>query len=203
MNAEFEWQDVQEWVRSHIDVVTFCGLGIIMAGIGVVEWRRQQPRTELIQVEQSFDESLVEGGVVVDVAGAVNRPGIYRLEAGSRINQALEAAGGFSEDADAEWIASQLNLASMINDGSKIYIPSKNAGNHIDTSTTSSVASQQATINVNSANLEQLKTLKGVGEVRASDIINNRPYSNFEDLKVKAGLGDKIIEDNREKIVFY
>ena len=102
-----------------IVVVGLIGGGILIYGLwGVVGG--EQATVEIVKNEPQTGE------IVVDVAGAVEKPGVYTLPSGSRIGEALVVAGGLSAQADREWVARTVNLAAELEDGAKIYIPSTN-----------------------------------------------------------------------------
>ncbi len=140
--------------------------------------------------------------VFVHVAGAVRVQGLYELAAGSRVQQAIDAAGGFSEDAASE----ALNLARVVSDGEQIVVPriaSEQEGAEEGGSPASGAALQgQADgaviggkVNINTATADQLQTLDGIGPATAQRIIDDRdangPFQTIEDLKRVSGIGDK------------
>lgn len=136
---------------------------------------------------------------VVYVTGAVNKPGIYRIPSGSRVYQALDAAGGFAPDADREAV----NLAAMLQDGSHIKFPAKGEPapqqNILPSAPASGTGSSAGTdrsghlININTAIKEDLEKLPGVGPKTAQLIINyrekNGAYKRKEDLLQIKGIG--------------
>ena len=139
--------------------------------------------------------------MIVDVSGAVERPGVYQLPNSARINDALVAAGGFSQGADRVWVTRYLNLAQVVPDGAKIYIPvSGEDSSKVNSSSGGKVAGavigagQPDLININTATSQELDSLWGIGEVRARDIVSNRPYQNIEELKSKAGIPENVFE---------
>jgi competence protein ComEA len=152
--------------------------------------------------------------IIVDVAGAVEKPGVYELAENSRIQDALIAAGGLSKDADRDIVGKSLNLATKIIDGGKIYIPFEGEISANSSSSTSSNtgffgdqnilgASQVGLININTATSAELDTLPGVGPVTAGKIIANRPYEKIEDLVSKKAVGTAAFEKIRDKIQAY
>lgn len=134
--------------------------------------------------------------IAVDVEGAVVSPGVYTLAAGSRVGEAIEAAGGFAEGA----AAAQVNRAQKLEDGVQVYVAREGEAAATGTagsaaaSASSAAASQQAKVNINTATSEQLQTLQGVGEGIASRIIDyrekNGSFKKIEDLKNVSGIGD-------------
>ena len=123
--------------------------------------------------------------IVVDVEGAVSKPGVYQLEDDSRLLDAIKKGGGLNEEADRYLIAKTFNLAKKLTDEEKIYLPFLNErDNNYLSSDISTLAS------INSASSSQLELLPNIGPVRATKIIDNRPYSNLEELVSKKVLGE-------------
>ncbi|MCM1127240.1 MAG: helix-hairpin-helix domain-containing protein [Lachnospiraceae bacterium] len=140
---------------------------------------------------------------VVHVCGAVHSPGVYTLEEGSRIYQAVEAAGGFTEDAGADY----LNQADRISDGMKIYVPdieelSDTAWQEISGGTSEDKG--DGLININTADEELLCTLSGVGSSRAKSIIAYREehgaYQKIEDIMNVEGIKEGLFQKIRDNI---
>lgn len=132
------------------------------------------------------------GQVVVDVSGAVKSPGLHELPSGSRLGKAVEEAGGFVQEANLVAIARDLNLASVLQDGQKIYIPFQNeSANQANSSeSTTQVASTQSTglVSINRASQGELMELEGIGEKRAEAIIAGRPYTSIDQLVSEGAL---------------
>lgn len=157
------------------------------------------------------DEGETPGSVIVHVAGAVRRAGIVELPRGSRLHQAIEAAGGSAPDADSD----QLNLAAVLEDGQKVLVPRKGetlpsgdapAGGTGGTGGTGGGAGQVGAdgpstsagkVNLNTAGVEQLATLPRVGPVLAQRIVDWRAeHGNFrrvEELDAVDGVGPKML----------
>lgn len=129
----------------------------------------------------------------VHVSGAVAAPGVYELEEGARVADAVEHAGGFLEGA-AE---NALNLARVLNDGEQVVVPTaeEQAAQQAAVEASGGAAGVGGKVNINTASAEQLDTLPGVGESTAQKIIADReangPFSSPEDLKRVSGIGDK------------
>lgn len=148
----------------------------------------------------------------IDVQGAVKKPGIYQLEVGKRIADAIDAAGGLHKEADSLYLAKTLNLATKIKDADKLYIPfaserelaqatSAAANNGGGSSVappaggaTASSSSSSALISINTATLTQLQTLSGIGEARAQKIVDARPYNQLSELVVKGALSQSLFD---------
>jgi competence protein ComEA len=141
-----------------------------------------------------------EGGrdVVVDVAGAVRRPGVYRLPAGSRVTDAVQRAGGGSGNALLEGI----NLAARLGDGQQIVVPERTAAAAASGASATSV--EDAPISLGSATAEQLDTIEGIGPVTAEDIIGFRDrkggLSSIEQLDQISGIGPATMEALRKRL---
>lgn len=125
--------------------------------------------------------------LVVDVAGAVKKPGIYQLSQGSRLADAIARAGGLSPEADTTAISKSYNLATLLTANSKIYLPKIGDEDNYQLSPTSSSheTTASALINVNTASQSQLEELPSVGAVTAAKIIANRPYETVDELVAK------------------
>lgn len=149
----------------------------------------------------------------VHVDGAVASPGVYAIEASSRVNDAVIAAGGLAEGADT----SSLNLAAPVQDGSKVYVPFageaqgdlNSTGSVGDSQSSSGVAPSSGSggsslVNINSASSDELKTLPGVGDATAEAILDDRrsngPFTSIEDLMRVSGIGEKKFAKLKEKI---
>lgn len=157
------------------------------------------------------EEENQPGTVKVFVCGAVLQEGVYTLKEGSRIDSALKLAGGFAQDADTDYV----NLAETVEDGQKIYFPRE--GEEVteaqskETATTGSsdaTGSQSqensALVNINTADIEGLKTLPDIGETRAQRILayrqSNGNFASKEDIKNVSGIGDSIYESIKDYI---
>jgi competence protein ComEA len=148
------------------------------------------------------DDGAEEGRVIVDVAGAVKRPGVYRLSATQRVEDALKRAGGPARRADL----SQINRAAKLEDGRQILVPlrpSKSAPTALPAGAATPAAPSQP-LNLNTATLEQLDTLDGVGPTTAQKIIDYRTehggFSSVDELDQIPGIGEKRLAAFRESL---
>ena len=174
-------------------VVLFLAFVLVLAGVYFLKSTTQSDQITVIDEKESSQS----GEVVVDISGAVVKVGVYKFQAGARIGEAIEKAGGFSSDADRGWIDKNLNLAAKISDGAKIYVPKKEesaAG-----SSTLGVKTSGA-INVNTASLKELDTLAGIGPVTGQKIIDGRPYSAIEDLLTRKIVSASTFEKIKNQI---
>lgn len=147
--------------------------------------------------------------VVVEIAGAVNRPGVYHLPKPARINDLLVRANGLSKQANKGYVSRSLNLAQTLNDQEKIYIPELGeeapaVSNIIPQSAivqnTANELSEGPLLNVNSASKSELENLPGIGEITAEKIIEGRPYTSVEELSKNGVLKKNIFDGLKEKI---
>jgi competence protein ComEA len=134
-------------------------------------------------------------GVVVHVAGAVAKPGVVTLRAGSRVVDAIDAAGGARANADLD----RLNLAAKLSDGERVAVPVRGQpAPPLEPSATSGDASsgpdRSAPVNLNTASLSELETLPGIGPALAQAIIDEREraggFRSVDDLRRVRGIGD-------------
>ena len=152
--------------------------------------------------KEEKEEALEQDQITVDVKGAVKSPGIYDLPVGSRVHDAVQKAGGLTEEADSK----SLNLAQKVSDEALVYVPSKGeeATSQQAASGTSPSTSKEKKVNLNKASLEELKQVKGLGGKRAQDIIDHREangkFKSVDELKKVSGIGAKTIEKLKDYV---
>ena len=152
--------------------------------------------------KEEKEESPEQDLITVDVKGAVKSPGIYDLPLGSRVHDAVQKAGGLTEEADSK----SLNLAQKVSDEALVYVPTKGeeAASQQAASGTSSSTSKDKKVNLNKASLEELKQVKGLGRKRAQDIIDHREangkFKSVDELKKVSGIGTKTIEKLKDYV---
>lgn len=145
------------------------------------------------------------GDIVVDIAGAVIKPGVYSLPPGSRVEDAISAAGGISKDADEDRLAKVVNRAAKLSDGAKLYIPKVG-----DTQTSPNIMTGSRPVNdsltshnsisINAASQSDLEVLPGIGPVTAKKIIDGRPYTSLEELVAKKAMGQALFEKLKNQL---
>jgi competence protein ComEA len=133
--------------------------------------------------------------ISVDVAGAVNEPGVYSLPAGASVADALQIAGGFLDQTDKHWVARRLNMAEELVDRQKIYIPF--LGEQMTSGSDSSLvrpspANANKLIDLNLAGQSELESLPGIGGKRAEAIIKARPYRQTSDLLERGIVSERV-----------
>lgn len=156
--------------------------------------------------------------IYIDVSGAVKKPDVYQVVFGARLKEVIDKAGGLSDEADTVFFNRNFNLARIVTDQEKIYIPSIveiNNGIFVQNQRTldytspiispnTGVVNNAPTdnnININSATIEELDTLPGIGKITAQKIIQNRPYQTIEELLTKKAVNKSQFEKIKELIV--
>ncbi len=153
--------------------------------------------------EETSSESPERETILVDVKGAVQSEGVYELPSTARVNDAIKAAGGFSDQADKK----SVNLAQKLSDESVVYVASQGENVSVVQSATSSPTAGNTgsenteKINLNTATVADLTTISGIGEKRANDILAYRDsqggFTSVDDLNNVSGIGDKTLENIR------
>ena len=144
--------------------------------------------------QQSVDEGRgVSGQVMVHMTGEVRAPGVVRVKHGSRVSEAVDQAGGFTEDADRD----SVNLARLVVDGEQIRVPSLNSSKAQDEGPSGQAS---ACVDVTQADAQTLQKLDGVGPALAARIVTYRkshPITRVDDLVAVPGIGASILEKIR------
>lgn len=144
----------------------------------------------LIENNEIQNTDRTEENIFVHISGAVNNEGVIELENNSRIKDAIENAGGLKENADI----SNINLASILEDGVKIYIPTIEENEEEVNNAKNEYNYNDNYININTATQTELESLPGIGPSTALKIINyrkeNGKFSNIEDIKKVSGIGE-------------
>lgn len=156
------------------------------------------PEELINEEEQKAENREVSTTIVIDVKGAVKKPGVYTMNEGDRVVDAIEKAGGLLSEADEN----QLNLASLLKDEMVIYVPKK--GEEV-TQTNVQSQNDDGKVRINSATSEELQKLQGIGPAKAEAIITyreeNGPFKTVEDLLEVSGIGEKTLENIKDDIV--
>ena len=159
---------------------------------------------------KSSNITKTNGKAMVDIKGAVKKPGVYEVKDSMRVNDVIELSGGLNDNADRK----NINMAAKVTDQQIIYIPVKgevkdnaNLNSKSDTMASSNSSkdnANQAAVNINSASKEDLLKLNGVGDKKADQIINYRQeqgeFKSIDDLKKVQGIGDKIFDSLKDSI---
>ena len=166
---------------------------VVVAALGFVVFHRSPPAPAIqlprADAAPAGATPTTTGEVIVDVAGAVARPGVVRLAGPGRVIDAIAAAGGAAADSDLN----QVNLAAKVNDGDRIYVPRRGESPPPAPSTGSSSSPPSAPVDLNSAAPEQLDALPGVGPATAKAIVEYRTrhgrFRTVDDLLSVPGIG--------------
>ena len=214
------FMQVKRWLMEYKKVLSIIGgvlavIVIILVGRGMMA----SPKKEKVMVTNAVNTTRVEETTTimpqncyVDIKGEVLRPGVYEFSCESRIQEVIKKAGGFTEEADE----TKINLAQKITDQMQIIVPNVHSkqedglteGNsEKGSSTNTSVSnSKQGTININTATLEELQTIKGIGKKKAEAILQYRKEHGAlrtkEDLLQVKGIGKKALEAIESQVNF-
>ena len=151
--------------------------------------------------EETFSVEGSGGDVVVDVTGAVAKPGVYRLPEGSRVEEAVQRAGGATGKAELD----SLNLAARLADGQQVVVPERVPGGPPGgTAVTAGASAEEGPISLSTATAAELDTIDGIGPVTAEDIIKFREehggLSSVDQLDQISGIGPATMEALRERL---
>ena len=206
-------EELIEKIKEYKIIVICASLGMVLGGFFFLKPVAQTPakesnlQTEVTTVskdekeDKNQKEEVVEQDLItVDVKGAVKSPGIYDLPVGSRINDAVQKAGGLTDNADSK----SINLAQRISDEALVYVPTKEEATSQEAHSNASNTKENKKVNLNKASLEELKQVKGLGAKRAQDIIDHREsngkFKSVDELKNVSGIGAKTIEKLKEYV---
>ena len=214
------FMQVKRWLMEYKKVLSIIGgvlavIVIILVGRGMMA----SSMKEKVMVTNAVNTTRVEETTTimpqncyVDIKGEVLRPGVYEFSCESRIQEVIKKAGGFTEEADEI----KINLAQKISDQMQIIVPNLNSkqeggvteGNsekgNLSNTTPSNL--KQGTVNINTATLEQLQTIKGIGKKKAEAILQYRKehgaFRTKEDLLQVKGIGKKALEAIESQVTF-
>ena len=214
------FMQVKRWLMEYKKILSIIGgvlavIVIILVGRGMMA----SSTKEKVMVTNAVNTTRVEETTTimpqncyVDIKGEVLRPGVYEFSCESRMQEVIKKAGGFTEEADE----TKINLAQKITDQMQIIVPNVHSkqedglteGNsEKGSSTNTSVSnSKQGTININTATLEELQTIKGIGKKKAEAILQYRKehgaFRTKEDLLQVKGIGKKALEAIESQVNF-
>jgi len=200
--------------------IVIAVIGVILIISVVIYFIDRNEEDEYIEINNEIadittDEELKEEveeyeEIILHIVGAVQNPGIVKIKEGSRIVDVIEAAGGIKEDADV----SKINLAYIVEDGQKIFVPSVSDEITEETEYVTSESGdniiidnnegENVMVNINKATQTELETLPGIGPAMALRIIEHREengnFENIEDIKNVKGIGDAKFENIKNNI---
>ena len=193
-------------------MIVVAGISLLLTGCGpepaiiqmpeakeeVVATPEQMPNDDVTpssEVAPSADEK-----VFVHVCGEVSNPDVYELPAGSRVFEAIEAAGGFTGEA----YQPSVNLADKVSDGQQVVVPTKEEAAKMPSQMPANMDKDTGLVNINTADVTDLQKLSGIGEAKAQEILRYREtegwFSHIEEIKKVNGIGAKLYEKIKENI---
>lgn len=192
--------DFSKFFKNKVNVliVAVCAVGLLLFATGAGLFLFSESKSdEDIKIISSADSSPGFSQIVVDIDGAVAKPGVYKLNANSRVNDAINSAGGLTDKADR----SKINLAAKVTDGQKIYV-AKVGESSTSTGSTKGTKSMESSglVSINSASQAELEDLPGIGPVTAGKIIGNRPFSSPDELLSKKVVNKSTFEKIKDLI---
>ncbi len=192
-------------VKKHWLPLSLGALGMIFFVYGLMGlFLGNESDSNLVFEPSSANQTPIEAKTIfVDMEGAIVKPGLYKLPQNSRIQDGLVAAGGLSAQADRSYVAKNLNLATKLVDGAKVYIPIEGETESIKSATGIKGSTLEGFINLNSASEGELDSLPGVGPVTAQKIIDGRPYGSIQELLNKKIVGGKVFDQIKDRITVY
>lgn len=203
-----EWKEKWESWSLAVKGAVIAVVLLLLVAVGGLLPKKEEAveETEVVVTtvlaEKTEVSTTQETVIFVDIKGAVKNPGVYQMKAGDRVKDAIDAAGGLTEEADSQ----KVNLAKRLEDQMVIFVPKVGEEvEEIPAGETSKEATKEGKVNINTATVEELKTLKGVGEKKAEAIIEyrkkNGSFQTKEDLMKVRGIGKKLFESFQERIV--
>ncbi|MGX7041876.1 helix-hairpin-helix domain-containing protein [Leuconostoc holzapfelii] len=160
----------------------------------------QQSASQASQPKQAQNTRATNDKILIDIKGAVKRPGVYEVSQQPRLQAVIAQAGGLTEQADSL----QINLAQKLTDGQMIYVPEKGETGPVTGAGGQNQSANQAKVNLNTATVDELQMLEGIGEKKAEQIIayrqTNGGFKQITDLKAVSGIGEKRFETLKDKL---
>jgi competence protein ComEA len=189
-----------EMSRSQLVVYAAVAAALLLVGARAIRGEASPESSFAVGAEAAPGAAFSIGGqggdLVVDVTGAVRRPGVYRMPMGSRVNDAVARAGGAAPRAHLEGI----NLAARLADGQQVVVPERVPGGRA----AAAAGAEEGPISLGTATVEQLEEIEGIGPVTAGDIIEFRDehggLASVDQLDQVSGIGPATMESLRERL---
>ena len=205
-----EYKKILSIIGGVLAVIVIILVGRVMMASSTKEKVMVTNAVNTTRVEETT--TMIPQNCYVDIKGEVLRPGVYEFSCESRIQEVIKKAGGFTEEADE----TKINLAQKITDQMQMIVPNVNSkqeggvteGNSEkgNSSNTTPSNSKQGTVNINTATLEELQTIKGIGKKKAEAILQYRKehglFRTKEDLLQVKGIGKKALEAIESQVTF-
>lgn len=206
-------------LRKYILEAILLTVALIITIMAIFLYINNNEQTVGVGLDQPSNEVVSPNKIYVDVSGAVNKSSVYEVNFGARIKEVVDMAGGLSDDADVLFFKRNFNLARIVTDQEKIYVPSISEINNgifvqnqrtldyvspvtgdVNIAPTTDTTTNNQLINLNSATIEELDQLPGIGQVTANKIINSRPYATLEELLTKKVVNKGVFEKIKKLI---
>ncbi len=212
INKKFDFEGFLE--RNKLILVLLL-IGLILTGLGVFLYKdgtfSNSSKVEIISEPTQSQKAKLE--LVVEISGAVQKPGVYKLAEGSRVEDLMVVCGGLSAEADRSWFEKNVNRAGKLIDGQKLYIAkvgdsqsdvlSANLQGGYQTISSVNSGKTEEKVNINTASIKELDLLPGIGPVYGQNIIDQRPYSNIEELTSRGVLKQNVYDKIKDRITVY
>ncbi|HLE49118.1 MAG TPA: helix-hairpin-helix domain-containing protein [Patescibacteria group bacterium] len=212
--------DFEKFINKYKVPLAIFLLGLTLTGLGIFFLKNDSPtgRQKIEVLSTATESQKTENKIVVEIAGAVKKPGVYTFENSDvRIIDLISVSGGFSDDADTVWIDKVVNKAAKLSDGAKYYIKSVNdmdtpgpgkqieeeSANNLDIYQSESPVfggSNEGLTNINTASIDELDKLPGIGPVYGKSIVEHRPYSDINELVTKSALKQYVFDKIKELV---
>jgi len=197
---------IEVFLLSTATIITIITFGIYLAS-------RSTPTEDHSEIQSDTETPITHQNIMIDIAGAVEKPGVYEVSSSARLQDALNFANGLTEEADKVFFSRNFNRARLLSDQEKIYIPFSweistgifventrtldysNPVIPVNNSAITNTNQSPVIINLNTASPEELDTLPGIGAITVNKIINNRPYATIEDLLNKKIVNKGVFEN--------
>ena len=198
-------------IKIELLLLSFAALFIIVSAVFFLSVNNVNNQKEIV-IDEDVRENAKEkkhNTLFIDIGGAVEKSGMHEFSTGSRLKDALVKAGGLSLNADRDFFSKNFNLARILQDEEKIYIPTLDEVSQgyvdrkatlVDTTNGRNEGNNGKKISINTASQKQLETLPAVGEVTASKIVAKRPYGSLEELLEKKIVSESTFEKIKELI---
>lgn len=187
--------------REKIGIIIFSL--VIVFVISINYYSKAKDKGIQVIKNEDMTQKAAEKKIQVYICGEVKKPGVYELHEGDRLIKLISLAGGITEKGDEN----SINMSAKLKDEDYIRIPAKNENASADQIQSSTGYDFSGKININTASLEEFKTLPRIGDALANRILEyrakNGPFKDIKDIKNVSGIGEKMFENIKDKICVY
>ena len=197
-------------------ILLSCALLISIASIILFfQQKNNEKITPAVSANSETHTQPTKQTITVDVSGAVKNPFVYTLDSHARIIDAIQKAGGLTENADEAFVKRNVNYARIVSDQEKIYIPflsdtadgyvleNKRVIDYTQPSGNAALPNGSPLMNINEASVIELDQLPGIGQVNAEAIFNGRPYTSIDDLVKNSVVKQSVYDKIKDQISVY